>query len=163
MDSFFADSIYLDRYVLKPLSHIMGCWELSWDSEKEQYEEEESSYAAALNMLLEELTIASPPAAYHDNEDRLAEYVVKHLHWPIRKIHGRWVGMDYECVIEQGSFHDFNEQDLILAAAGRIRAAVRRGQKHFDRMEPSHRRMLAAVLSIILFRRTPDSAFEGST
>jgi hypothetical protein len=155
MASFFANSSYLSHEVLRPLSHIRGCWELTWDSEEEKYAEEESSYAALLNMLLEELTNASPPTCYHDNEDCLAEYVVKHLHWRIHKVRNRWVGEDYESILEQGAFHDLNEQDLILAAAGRIRAALKRGQKHFDLMESSHRRMLAAVLSIVLYRRTP--------
>ena len=44
----------------------------------------------------------------------------------------------------------------MLAAAGRIRAAVIRGQTHFDQMEESHRRMLAALLLVILYHRTPD-------
>lgn len=134
----------------------MGCWELTWDFEEEKYLEEEGSYAALLNELLKELENVTPPACYHDSEDRLAEYVLEHLKWPIYKVGTRWVGADYESVIEQGTFHDLNEQDLILAAAGRIRSALMRGQKHFDNMEPSHRRMLAAVLSVILFRRTPD-------
>lgn len=153
---FFANSSYLARDVLRPLSHIMACWELTWDFEREKYLEEEGSYAALLNELLKELEAVSPPARYHDSEDRLAEYVMEHLKWPISKVDSRWVGADYESVMEQGAFHDLNEHDLTLAAAGRIRAARVRGQKHFDHMEPSHRRMLAAVLSIILFRRTPD-------
>lgn len=154
--SFFVNSSYLARDVLRPLSHIMACWELTWDFERERYLEEEGSYAALLNELLEELGILHTPANYHDSEDRLAEYVIKHLKWPISKVGGRWVGADYDSVIEQGAFHDLNERDLTLAAAGRTRAARIRGQKHYDDMEPSHRRMLAAVLSVILFRRTPD-------
>lgn len=156
MTSFFANSSYLARDVLRPLSHIMACWELSWDFKREKYLEEEGSYAALLNELLKELGIVTPPARYHGSEDRLAEYVIEHLKWPISKVGGRWVGADYDSVIEQGAFHDLNERDLILAAAGRIRAARIRGQKQYDDMEPSHRCMLAAVLSIILFRRTPD-------
>ena len=154
--SFFANSSYLARDVLRPLSHVMACWELTWDFEGEKYLEEEGSYAALLNELLKELGVVSPPACYHDSEDRLAEYVIEHLKWPISKVGGLWAGADYDSIIEQGSFHDLNEGDLTLAAAGRIRAARIRGQKHYDHMEPSHRRMLAAVLSIILFRRTPD-------
>ena len=134
----------------------MACWELTWDFERKKYLEEEGSYASLLNELLEELGTVSPPARYHNSEDRLAEYVIEHLNWPISKVGGRWVGADYDSVIEQGAFHDLNEHDLTLAAAGRIRSARVRGQKHFDEMETSHRRMLAAVLSIILFRRTLD-------
>ena len=98
---------------------------------------------------------ASPPARYHDNENRLAEYVRKNLKWPIRKEGKRWVGADYSSIIEQGGFDDFDQQDLVLAAAGRIRAAIDHGQQHFDDMEESHRRILGAVISIILYHRTP--------
>jgi hypothetical protein len=154
MAFFFANSSYLGHEVLRPLSHILSYWELDWNPEKEEYSEEDGSYAALLNILLKELENAFPAAHYHDNEDRLAQYVIKHLGWPIYKVGSCWVGADYESIIEQGGFDDLNERDLVLAAAGRIRAAVNRRQKHFDQMEAPHRRMLAAVLSIILYHRT---------
>ncbi len=155
MKSFFARSDSLDRDVLRPLSHILPYWETTWNATEQKYSEEDDSYAAELNALIEELAAAAPPAKYHDNEDRLAEYVVKHLKWPIRKEGNRWVGEDYDVILQQGGFHDLDEQDLVLAAAGRIRAAIDRGQTHYDQMEDSHRRMLAAVLSTILYHRTP--------
>ena len=117
--------------------------------------QEENSYAAQLNRLVEELGSVAPPTKYHDNEDRLAEYVIKHLKWPIRKEGNRWVGEDYNVILQQGGFHDLDERDLVLAAAGRIRAAMDRGQTHYDQMEESHRRILAAVLATILYHRTP--------
>jgi len=62
MASFFSNSRYLARGVLRPLSHIVACWELTWDFEREKYLEEDGSYAALLNELLEELSTVSPPA-----------------------------------------------------------------------------------------------------
>lgn len=155
MKSFFARSDSLDREVLRPLSHILPNWETTWNAAEQKYSEEDGSYAAELNALIDELAAATPPAKYHDNEDRLAEYVVKHLKWPIRKEGKRWVGEDYDLILQQGGFHDIDERDLVLATAGRIRAAIDRGQTHYDQMEKSHRRMLAAVLSTILYHRMP--------
>ena len=155
MKSFFANSEYLDTDVVRRLSHILGNWELTWDRDNERYCEEEDSYAGTINKLFVDLSLAKPPPRYHDNEDRLAEYVVEHLRWPIRKEGKRWVGEDYAAILQQGGFHDSSEQDLVLAAAGRIQAAVDRNQFHFDDMEESHRRMLGAVITIILYHRTP--------
>jgi len=154
MSSFFANSDLIDHEVLRPLSHIHGNWELSWDTRHQQYREEDNSYARLLNTLIKELDNTVPPSRYHDNEDRLAEYVRDRLKWPIRKQGQRWVGADYDWLIEQGGFDDLDEKDLILAAAGRIHAAQAHGQKHYDDIEESHRRMLAAVLSVILYHRT---------
>jgi hypothetical protein len=156
MMSFFADSDSdsLDREVLRPLSHIHANWELMWDHVRQRYKEEDDSYAKLLNELIDDLASVTPPAHYHDNEDRLAEYVREHLKWPIQKVRSQWVGANYDSIIEQGGFHDLDEKNLILAAAGRIQAAIVRGQDHYDRMERSHRRMLGAVLSIILYHRT---------
>jgi len=155
MTSFFTRSSVLDMEVLRPLSHILPYWETTWDPAEQKYSEEEGSYATQLNALIDELDTATPPAKYHDNEDRLAEHVIKHLKWPIRKEGTRWVGEDYHVVLQQGGFNDSDERDLVLAAAGRIRAAIDRGQTHYDDMEESHRRMLAAVLTTILYHRTP--------
>jgi hypothetical protein len=155
VQSFLGKSDYFDTDVLRPLSHILPYWELSLDRTTQRYREEDGSYAAIVNALIAELQAVVPPAHYHDNEDRLAESVLKHLKWPIRKEGNRWVGADYSSIIEQGGFHDLNEHDLVLAVAGRIRAAIDRGQTCFDDMEESHRRMLAAVLSVILYHRTP--------
>ena len=160
MKSFFADSgaDCLDREVLRPLSHIHANWELTWDDAAQRYREEEDSYARELNKLIEELDNAAPPAKYHDNEDRLAEYVRKHLNWNIQKVGNRWIGEDYAAILEQGGFHDIDEKELVMAAAGRIHAAIAFGQSHYDDMEESHRRMLAAVISVILYHRTePDN------
>lgn len=151
---FFKKSDQLDYLALGPLSHIRGNWELVWDYEENKYKEEEDSYARMVNTLILELGECNPPNNYHDNEDRLAEYVKANLKWSIRKENGRWTGMNYERILEQGGYGDINERELVLAAAGRIYAAIKRGQLHFDDMEPSHQRMLASVVAVILYHRT---------
>lgn len=155
MKSFFKESELLDYLVTRPLSHIRPNWELAWDSGSEEYSDEEDSFAAMLNGLVGELEQIEPPAHYHDSEDRLAEYVRDGpLKWPIRKVGRRWVGADYEAILEQGAFQDIDQVELTNAASGRIKAAKDRGQAGFDDMEESHRRMLGAVLTIILYHRT---------
>ncbi len=150
---FFADSELLDVLVTKPLSHINGNWELIWDSEKEEYEREEGSFAEKLNDLILELAGTIPPSKYHENEEKLAEYVKEHLNWSVNKVGKRWEGEDYKAILEHGGFHDINESELVKAATGRIQAAIDRVQFHFDDMEESHRKILAGVLCIILYHR----------
>lgn len=159
--AFFAwSNDTLDRLVLRPLSHITMNWELGWDHEAQAYEPETDSFAGILNRTIIDLSNASPPRRYHDNEDRLAHFVVENLGWPIRKERGRWIGADYQSILEQGGFHDIDQAELLQAAAGRVHAALDRGQMHFDDMEDSHRRMLAAVLTIILYHRGNDVGFQ---
>lgn len=150
---FFAWSDLLDVEVLKPLDHIKSSWDVTWNAEASRYIPEEDSFADELNRLVEDLAITAPPKRYHDNEDVLAEYVIAKLKWPIRKEKARWVGVDYESILEQGGFNDVDQGDLLTAATGRIYAAFKFGQTHYDDMESSHRRMLGAVLSIILYHR----------
>jgi hypothetical protein len=151
---FFSHSALLGHLVLRQLSHIKDNWELTWDEDKYEYESEEESYAESLNQLIEEISCAHVPSRYHDNEDCLAEYVRSKLNWNIEKIGSRWVGEDYAAILEQGGVHDINEENLISAVAGRIKAAMDRNQIHFDDMEQSHRKMLSDVLAIILYHRT---------
>lgn len=152
--SFFQQCEYLGHLVTRPLSHIRPNWELIWDHEKKEYLIEEDSYSNLLNILIKELSTVDPPPKYHDHEDRLAEHVNSDLGWNVNKINGRWVDEDYEAILEQGSFNDIQQKNLVLAAAGRIRAAIIRGQTHFDEMEQSHQKILAGVLAIILYHRT---------
>lgn len=151
--SFFHRCEYLGYLVTRPLSHIRPNWELIWDYEKKEYLVEEESCSNLLNVLIAELANVNPPSKYHDHEDRLAEHVISDLGWNVRKISGRWVGEDYEAILEQGSLSDIQQKNLVLAAAGRIRAAIVRGQLHFDDMEEGHRKILAGVLSCILYHR----------
>jgi len=154
---FFARSDFLDHCVLRPLSHIRGNWETTWNREDERYEPEEESFADKLNTLIEEMSRLQPPARYHDHEDALAERLVARYQWPIRKVGARWIGADYASILENGSPVDGGAQaDLMLAATGRVHAAIRFGQIHFDEMEESHRTMLASVLTIILYRRSDE-------
>lgn len=151
---FFKRSDWLDRYALEPLSHIDPYWELSWDFENDVYlEENGQGFGRIVNQVISEMNTVTPPSYYHDHEDRLAEYVSQHLNWPIQKVGNRWIGQNYEAILEQGGFHDLNEANLILAASGRIRAAIDHGQLHFDQMEESHMRILAGVFAVIVYHR----------
>ncbi len=150
---FFDNSMDLDWMVLRPLDHIKANWELTWDHVNSIYFTEDESYAEQLNFLIFELNQANPPKKYHLNEDALAEYVKKELGWEIEKKGNRWIGTDYPLLLEQGGFHDIYEKNLILAAAGRIQTAIKLGQTHFDEMEESLKKILASVLSIILYHR----------
>jgi hypothetical protein len=47
----------------------------------------------------------------------------------------------------------------VQAAAGRIHAAIDRGQLHFDDMEWSHQVILAGVLAAILYHREPQESW----
>ena len=153
LKDFFRNSELLDALALRQLAHINGNWELTWNEISEQYEPEDDSFASKVNDLIEELSALHPPLKYHDNEDRLAEHVVGRLGWNLKKVGKRWVGEDYPLVLEQGSFGISAQRDLLLAAAGRIKAAIVRRQLHFDDMEESHRKMLADVIAIILYHR----------
>ena len=154
MKHFFYKSEELDYLALRPLSHIKPNWELRWDHETQNYYEKSNSFSKELNKLIFELEETLPRSNYHYNEDILAEYVKVNLKWKIEKKGNRWVGNDYMSIIEQGGFYDFDEANLILAASGRIFAAIKFGQQHFDEMEKSHKIMLANVLSVILYHRT---------
>jgi hypothetical protein len=150
---FFAWSDRLDHDVLRPLSHIRSNWEALWNHVEQRYEPEDDSFAEDLNVLIDDLATTAPPKRYHDNEDVLANYVIETLKWPIRKEKGRWVGADYYSILEHGGFQDVDQAELLAAASGRIHAAIRSGQTHFDQMEESHQKMLCAVLTIVLYHR----------
>ena len=160
---FFEPGDYMEHEVLRPLSHIRANWELQIDSESGRYLEEEDSFAALFNALIDELATTQPPLRYHDNEDRLGEHVQKHLNWKIRKAGSTWVNQegsrlhpsDYLALLEQGGFDHDGIPNLVLAASGRIQAALERGQYHFDDMERSHQVILAGVLGAILYHREP--------
>lgn len=151
--AFFAHSELLDYLVVRPLSHITLNWELTWDGDKGRYRPEADSFSTMLNEVIEALASCSPPKKYHDHEDRLAEYAAAKLGWPIRKEGNRWIGYDYDLILEQGGGGDVAQAELLAAASGRVQAAIDRGQNGFDEMEDGHRRMLAAVMTIILYHR----------
>lgn len=153
---FFAWSERLDYLVLRPLSHITSSWETTWSHEEQRYEPEEGTFAQALNDLIEQMATTASPKRYHDNEDRLAEFVIERLGWKISKVGQRWVGNDYASILEQGGFGDLSQKDLVQAATGRVHAALARRQMHFDEMEESHRKMLADVMAITIYHRYCD-------
>jgi hypothetical protein len=161
--AFFAASDGLDRQVLRPLSHMRVNWETCWDNDRGAYRPEEDSFASDLNIVIADLAATKSPARYHDNEDALANYVIETLKWPIRKEQGRWVGADYQSILEQGGFEDLDQKELLAAAAGRVHAAIKFGQQHFDDMELSHQKMLSAILSIILYHRCEWEADSEAT
>lgn len=151
--NFFANSNQFDTLALRQLSHINGNWELTWDKLKNEYIPEDDSFAEMVNELLDQFSRLNPPSKYHDNEDRLAEYVRAKLNWNVQKVGHRWIGNEYASILEQGGFSDIDQDELCLAAAGRIQAAIRRCQLHFDDMEMFHQKMLADVIAIILYQR----------
>jgi hypothetical protein len=153
MEDFFFKSSFLDMFVLKPLSHIRGNWDLSWDDKTKRYIVEEDSFGFEINNLITELEKTKPPKNYHENEDLLAEYVAERFNWGIQKIKNRWTNAEYKIILEQGGFGDIDEKNLVLGASGRIHTAMKFGQDNFDEMEEGHMIMLANILSIILYHR----------
>tara|TARA_R110002167_G_scaffold200127_1_gene403486 strand:+ start:20117 stop:20635 length:519 start_codon:yes stop_codon:yes gene_type:complete len=155
---FFAQSEWLDRACLRPLDHIAPNWETIWDDEVRRYVPEYGSFAADLNAVIEQIATSVRPRRYHDHEDRLVERQVRRSNWPIQKRGHRWVGADYAAILEQGAFGDIAQMDLILAAAGRVHAALDHRQIHFDKMEEAHCHMLSAIISIIIYHRCCDGS-----
>ena len=132
LKKFFRKSDLLGHLVMRPLDHIEPNWELLWDEESEGYLIENDSFSDLWNDLVKDLSMCDPLTNYHDNEDRLAEHVKSSLYWEIDKVNGRWVGEDYAIILEQGGFDDIAQRDLLIAAAGRIKAAMTHGQTNFD-------------------------------
>jgi hypothetical protein len=161
---FFAWSEWVDHEVPRPLSHIRANWEITWDHNTRSYRPEDDSFAELLNQLIGELDACDPPSRYHDNEDVLGECVQRKLNWGIKKVGRSWVGFDgrrlrpgdYIVMLQQGAFDDEEQANLVQAAAGRIQAAIMRGQTHFDQLEQSHQYMLAGVLASILYHRASE-------
>lgn len=154
VEHFFFKSELLDYLVLRPLSHIKGNWDLTYDGTEYFFTPEENSFAEEINQLLIDLNNSIVPDSYHDNEDCLAEYVKENLNWDIKKNGSQWEGAEYKLILEQGGFSDDDQQNLLIAAAGRIKVAIDYNQLHFDDMERGHQNILADVLSIILYHRS---------
>ncbi len=153
---FFAWSEGLDYWVLRPLSHITLNWEVSWDHGNGRYAAETDSFAEELNVVIDLIAACPAPVRYHDNEDQLAQWVLRDLGWPIQKKGSRWIGADYASILEQGGFADLDQQELTSASSGRVRAAITHGQSHVDQMEDGHRTVLTALITIIIYHRLCD-------
>src|SRR3546814_13358936 len=95
-----------------------------WDDGSASYIAEDDSDADLLNRLIEDIARARPPARYHDNEDRLAHFVISKLKWPISKRGTFWVGADYPSIIEQGGFDDVAQTDLLQIGRASCRERV---------------------------------------
>jgi len=154
--NFVKHSELFDYMVTRPLDHILPNWELTWDDDTDRFIPEKDSFAEKVNEMLDELVAMPIPDKYHDNEDILAEYVQKHHNWNIFKVKGRWISCDYREILNQGSFGDADQKNLLAAAKGRIAAAIQHGQTKFDDMEYGHQRILAMVLASILYQRSND-------
>lgn len=148
---FFAWSEYLDYEVTKQLSHLRANWELTWLHDKEKYLEETDSFAKDINNLISELGELETSKNYHKYEDQIGEFTNKFLKWGIEKKGKRWNINDYAVFLEQGAFHDYDQQFLKNATVGRIQAALKRGQLAYDEMEVSHRMVLGDLLAVILY------------
>lgn len=131
---------------------------MRWNHDEKRYQPEPDSFAEDLNEVIDLIAICPRPLKYHEHEDVLAERVVRELKWPIQKRGGRWIGGDYPTILEQGSFDDLDQRNLIAAAAGRVHAALDREQRHFDEMEEGHLYILAALISIIIYHRDCNGA-----
>ncbi len=154
--NFIKHSELFDYMVTRPLAHILPNWELMWDDDTNRFTPEEDSFAEKVNEMLDELVSTPIPDKYHDNEDVLAEHIQKYLNWNIVKVHGRWISCDYQAILNQGSFGDEDQKNLLAATKGRIAAAIQHGQTKFDDMEYGHQRILAMVLASILYHRSYD-------
>lgn len=154
VENFFFKSELLDYLVLRPLSHIKGNWDLTYDGTEHFFTPEENSFAKEINQLLIDLNNTIVQDSYHDNEDCIVEYLKKSLNWDIKKNGSQWKGAEYKLILEQGGFSDDDQQNLLIAAAGRIKVAIDYNQLHFDDMERGHQNILADILSIILYHRS---------
>lgn len=112
---------------------------------------EEGHLSEKLIKLIDILATTTPPLRYHDNEDQLAEYLISQG-WKIKKKGRFWIVDSYEYMLQQGSLsHEVNHIELIYAATGRVAAAIQHGQRSFDDMEEGHKKMLASILTILVF------------
>lgn len=150
---FFARSDALDYLCLRPLDHIASSWEVVWDRDGLRCVSEEDSFAADLNLFIDEIAGAVRPTRYHEDEDALIEAYLGATKWPQQKKGNRWIVADYASLLEQAASADLHEARLVSAATGRVHAALDFGQMHFDNMEEGHRRILAQVVTIILYQR----------
>ena len=153
---FYAWCDSLDRFVLRPLSHIAPNWEATWSHGLQQYVPEHDSFAQDLNEIIERIAICPRPSAYHSHEDAIIETSIRKSGWPVQKKGNRWITTDYRSLLQSGSFYDLEQLNLIAAAAGRTQAAMDFDQMSYDNMEEGHQYILSAILSLIIYQRYSD-------
>lgn len=160
--SFFGESGWLDRSVLRPLSHLALSWELRRTETVGVFMEEEDSLAGLMNQLIREISLATPPESYHAHEDaviRLREGAASGLiylqgkRWRDRATGEPMAKSSIGSLLEQASIGYDDVPDLVLAAAGRVATALKFGDANFDDLDEGHADMLAEVLTVILFIR----------
>lgn len=162
--AFFYKSDQLDYATLRPLSHVMSNWELiGSECGDPLFEEEEDSYAAHLNVLIDEIAATTPPSDYHRFEEQIAaeytdaingRYFLRGKLWHDKQT-GRPIDKDdVGNMMEQASSGLGDVPGLVLAAAGRIATAMSYGVANFDDLDRGHMEMLAVDLMTILFRRS---------
>jgi hypothetical protein len=159
---FFGKSQWLDRSVLRPLSHIAMSWELRRTETVGVFMEEEDSLAVLMNQLILDISRATPPADYHAHEDaviRLREGIdngaiyQEGRRWRDRKTGEPLHKSSISSLMEQASIRYEDVPDLVLAAAGRVATALKFGDANFDDLDNGHADMLAEVLTVIIFIR----------
>ncbi len=161
--AFFDQSDWLDYAALRPLSHVMSNWELVRSEDGTLlFEEEEDSFAAHLNVLIDQIAATAPPSDYHAFENQIARgydgaiggrYFLHGKLW-----HDSQTGQPIEKdalghMIEQASARSDDVPGLVHAAAGRVATAMSYGCANFDNMDKGHMEMLAIDLMTVLFRR----------
>ncbi len=151
--TFFDNSEYLLELSLIQLEHIRSNWDLYWDDSNMRYSEEEDSFAKELNELIIDIASAEPPKHYHDNEDILVGFYNQNCQDKAYKEGNLWKGEGYKTILEQGGFEDYQQADMVQAAAGRVKAALDRSQYNIDSMEKGHRQILCDIIANILYHR----------
>lgn len=163
--AFFANSAWLDYAVLRPIRHVAGNWELTWDSQSEKYEVETDSLGDHLNVLMYDIATSTPPINYHHHENKLAILYdgIKNGHFKLNRPKKLWIDTTTNSpaskdmvghMLEQASCGHFDVPDLVLSAAGRVATSMRHGVSHFDDLDEGHFEMLAIIMADILFRRS---------
>lgn len=158
---FFGKSEWLDRAVLRPLSHIAPCWDLRRTDTVGVFMEEEYSLAVLMNELILDIARSIPPTDYHAHEDaviRLREVNDEAVYQEGKRWRARRTGKPLSKssiggLMEQAAIGYEDVPDLVLAAAGRVATAMKHGDATFDDLDDGHADMLAEVLTVILFIR----------
>ncbi|MFN7310785.1 MAG: hypothetical protein ACK5T0_05370 [Vampirovibrionales bacterium] len=163
--NFFANSDFLDRVVLRPIDHLGYDWELTWDSDKQEYKPEQNSLAEHLNILIRDIASATPEKYYHTLENKWIELFsdVKQGAYKLNS-NRLWVDSLTDEPVPKDMLGHMLEQatccyedipDLITAVAGRVQTSMGRGKKtHFDQLDNGHMQMIGIIMTVILFRRS---------
>jgi len=159
---------YFDEHVTKPLEHIAGHWELSWDIDNNQFEEEAGSFSPLINQLINELARTPAHKEYHkfvDADLAASKYAANEIALQNKK----WIDSRTRKPLTPESIGYFLEQtangwslrNIILSIASRIRAAQKAGVKNWDELDDGHKDMLAQLIVVVLYMRSSDLLPNG--